>query len=260
MCVKWSKKKRSKKTKKNRRGLWRESDWQSPRLKESEKFLQPAEECRHESAFIVLHRAAVSYQQQPSLKAFLSLSPFILLSSHCPLIHLFALLLRQNTVLDHGYFTVKEVWHSCMAEKSQEVDDCVFLSRVWHDYGCSLMPACAKWGWEVHDPFLLFYCYYIFLEVSRKSSMASSSLSRPVSSFLPLEEEGGVSMLNWTAREHNESSPSTWGHERRNHTQFKCNLAWAILASLQNIFASIIVCRQTGFFFSTGPLPKAFIN
>lgn len=35
-------------------------DTGSPCLKQ---VLQPAEECRHESAFIVLHRAAVGYQQ-----------------------------------------------------------------------------------------------------------------------------------------------------------------------------------------------------
>lgn len=38
-----------------------------PSFKASTQVLQPAEECRHESAFIVLHRAAVGYQQQLSL-------------------------------------------------------------------------------------------------------------------------------------------------------------------------------------------------
>lgn len=37
-------------------------------FKASELVLQPAEECRHESAFIVEHRAAVDYQQQTSLR------------------------------------------------------------------------------------------------------------------------------------------------------------------------------------------------
>lgn len=38
-----------------------------PLFKAGKQVLQPAEECRHESTFIVLHRAAVGYQQQLSL-------------------------------------------------------------------------------------------------------------------------------------------------------------------------------------------------